>query len=476
MISSRKEAIQIFLSSTVSKLGIILLVVLLVFSIYALTAFPPDYGKLIWNNPKAWENYPKSAPPAWINMFAPFKHFEHKILTSSEPVVFKAPDGTTKMIYYFDLDYTADEFPTFLSMSVKGVKYWKSPPVIAVKLMQPNGKVIDIMSFAVSPPRSEEKPPYIRFSKEPLTLKIDSDTSVWRSISAFLKENYGLNLSPSKIGENPERFLFGSPEEGNFSTPMKGKYRFEVVATLYDDKDSIDKISLVLGGSVYGLLGTDVIGRDIAIGVLLGFPTSLFIGIVTSVIVTLIGGLLGIVGGYVGGKTDEVIQRISDVVYNLPLLPLTIFLIFLMGSSIWNIVLILIIFGWPGLTILTRSIALQLRESQFIEAAKAFGSSSRRIIFKHMLPQVTPFIVAQMIFYVPTFILLEAALSFLGLGDPSLPTWGQMLELGFRNGAIYMGLWWWIIPPGIMIVLTAFTFVLIALGMEPVVNPRLRRG
>ncbi len=476
MMSSKREAIQIFLSSSVSKLGIILLVVLLAFSIYALTAFPPDYGKLVWNNPKAWENYPKSAPPAWINIFAHFKHFEHKILESSEPVVFKAPDGTTKMIYYFDLDYTADEFPTFLSMSIKDVKYWKSPPVILVKLVRPDGKAIDIMSFAVSSPRSGEKPPYVRFEKEPLTLKIDSDKNVWRSISTFLKENYGMDLSPSKIGENPEQFLFGSPAEGNFSTPMKGEYRFEVVATLYDDKDSINHISLVLGGSVYGLLGTDVIGRDIAIGVLLGFPTSLFIGIVTSVIVTLIGGLLGIVGGYVGGKTDEVIQRISDVVYNLPLLPLTIFLIFLMGSSIWNIVLILIVFGWPGLTILTRSIALQLRESQFIEAAKAFGSSPRRIIFRHMLPQVTPFIVAQMIFYVPTFILLEAALSFLGLGDPSLPTWGQMLELGFRNGAIYMGLWWWIIPPGVMIVLTAFTFVLIALGMEPVVNPRLRTG
>jgi peptide/nickel transport system permease protein len=476
MSSSRREMLQLFFSSSVSKVGVALLIILLAFSIYALVAFPQGYGNLVWNNPKAWENCPKSAPPSWVNFFTRSKLFEHKTLELREPVVFKAPDGTIKRLYYFDLDYGADEFPKFFSMSVKDVKYWKSPPIIALKLLRPDGKIVELTSFIVSSPREGENPPYSRYEGEPFILKIDSDVNAWRSISSFLKESYRLSLSPSEIGENPERFIFGSPVEGNFSSPLKGVYRFEVAVTAYDERDSVGDISLILGGSVYGLLGTDVIGRDVAIGVLLGFPTSLFIGIVTSVIVTLMGCLLGIIGGYFGGKIDEATQRVSDIVYNLPLLPLTIFLIFLMGSSIWNIVLLLIVFGWPGLTIVTRSITLQLKESQYIEAAKSFGSSPWRIIFRHMLPQVMPFIVAQMIFYVPTFILLEAALSFLGLGDPSLPTWGQMLELGFRNGAIYLGLWWWIIPPGVLIVLTAFTFVLIALGMEPIVNPRLRTG
>ncbi|MEM2846984.1 MAG: ABC transporter permease [Nitrososphaerota archaeon] len=476
MISPRREALRIFFSSWVSKIGIALLVILLIFSIYALAAFPPEYGKLVWNNPKAWENYPKSVPPSWVNLFAESKYFEHKILESREPVTFRSPDGAIKMIYYFDLDYDADEFPKFFSMLIKDVTYWKSPPAITLRLLRPDGKAAELASFMVSSPREGESPPYTRYREEPFILKIDSDVNVWRSLSSFIKDNYGLMFSPSEIGRNPERFIFGSPAEGNFSTPLKGRYRFEVSVTAYDGRDSVGRISLILGGSVYGLLGTDVIGRDVATGVLLGFPTSLFIGIITSVIVTILGCLLGIIGGFFGGKTDEVVQRTSDIVYNLPLLPLTIFLIFLMGSSIWNIVLLLVVFGWPGLAIVTRSIALQLREAPFIEAAKSFGSSPWRIIFRHMLPQVTPFIVAQMIFYVPTFILLEAALSFLGLGDPSLPTWGQMLELGFRNGAIYLGLWWWIIPPGVMIVLTAFTFVLIALGMEPVVNPRLRTG
>ncbi len=118
---------------------------------------------------------------------------------------------------------------------------------------------------------------------------------------------------------------------------------------------------------------------------------------------------------------------------------------------------------------------LQIRENQFIEAAVALGASQRRIMLRHVFPQTAPFVFAQLIFFVPSAILAEAALSFLGLGDPSLPTWGQILEYGFRSGGVYVGYWWMVLPPGLLIVLTAMTFVLIALGMEPVINPRLRR-
>ncbi len=108
-------------------------------------------------------------------------------------------------------------------------------------------------------------------------------------------------------------------------------------------------------------------------------------------------------------------------------------------------------------------------------AASALGASRRHIMLRHIFPQTAPFVLAQLIFSTPSAILAEAALSFLGLGDPSLPTWGQILEHGFRNGGVYVGYWWWVVPPGLLIVLTALTFVLIALALEPIVNPRLRR-
>jgi peptide/nickel transport system permease protein len=96
-------------------------------------------------------------------------------------------------------------------------------------------------------------------------------------------------------------------------------------------------------------------------------------------------------------------------------------------------------------------------------------------MYRYLFPHTAPFVFAQMIFLTPAAILAEAGLSFLGLGDPSIPTWGQILEEGFRTGAVFLGWWWWVIPPGVLIVITAITFMLLALAMEPIVNPRLRR-
>ncbi|MEE8187527.1 MAG: ABC transporter permease, partial [Nitrososphaerales archaeon] len=214
---------------------------------------------------------------------------------------------------------------------------------------------------------------------------------------------------------------------------------------------------------------------DLMVGLLYGFPVALGIGIITAVVTTIIGTFGGIVSGYVGGKTDTVLQRTSDILSNIPLLPLLIFLIFVLGPRLWLVVVVLIIFGWPGLTIIVRSMVLQLRSGQSVEAARALGASRSRIMTKHLFPQIAPFVFAQMVFTVPGAILAEAGLSFLGLGDPSIPTWGQLLQSGFTSGAVYIGLWWWVLPPGLLIVLTAMIFVFIALGVEPVVNPRLRR-
>ena len=110
-----------------------------------------------------------------------------------------------------------------------------------------------------------------------------------------------------------------------------------------------------------------------------------------------------------------------------------------------------------------------------MDAARTLGASTGRIVWRHVFPHTAPFVFAQLIFSAPSAILAEAGLSFLGLGDPSLPTWGQVLEHGFRTGAVFLGYWWWVVPPGLAIVVTALTFMLLSQGMERVVNPRLRR-
>ena len=159
----------------------------------------------------------------------------------------------------------------------------------------------------------------------------------------------------------------------------------------------------------------------------------------------------------------------------LPTFLLLIFLVTVLGRHLWLILLILVVFSWTGLTIFVRSMVLQIRSGQLVEAARALGASRWRIMLRHVFPQVAPFIIAQMIFFAPAAILAEAGLSILGLGDPSIPTWGQILQAGLSTGALYVGYWWWVLPPGLLIVLTALAFALLALALEPIVDPRLRQ-
>ena len=251
-------------------------------------------------------------------------------------------------------------------------------------------------------------------------------------------------------------------------------YEFILTVKTSTQNDTIDDMKFVMGGSHFGLMGTDALGRDLARGLVFGFPVALTIGLITSIVATAIGTTLGIISGYVGGKTDLFIQRICDILSNMPLLPLLLFLSFILGQKLWIVIAVMIAFGWPGLTIIVRSMVLQLRSGSLIESTISIGASKWHIMIKHIFPQIAPFILSQMIFFTPAAILAEAGLSFLGLGDPSIPTWGQILDQGFRTGAVYIGYWWWVIPPGLLIVITALTFVLLALAMERVVDPRLR--
>jgi peptide/nickel transport system permease protein len=234
-------------------------------------------------------------------------------------------------------------------------------------------------------------------------------------------------------------------------------------------------VRLVVQGAVYGAMGTDYLGRDLAQGLLFGFPVALFIGGVVALLATFIGMALGIISGYIGGRTDEAIQRFADVMNNLPTLPLLILLVFVLGQKLINIILVLVVFGWAGTTIIVRSMVLSIRSSQFVEAAKLAGASSWWIMRRHILPPVLPYSFALIILSIPSAILSEASLSFLGLGDPSIPTWGQILQQAFDNGALQNFAWWWILPPGLLIVVTAVGFVLVFFALEPLVNPRLRR-
>jgi len=220
-------------------------------------------------------------------------------------------------------------------------------------------------------------------------------------------------------------------------------------------------------------LGTDHLGRDLLAQLMYGAQTSFLIGITAAAMAVFIGTSVGLTAGYFGGAIDNLLMRIVDIMMVLPGLPLIIITAAAIGKqSIWIIVFLIAILGWAGTARVIRSQTLSLRERPFVEAARVAGASDTRIIFKHIAPNVLPLTTLYLTLGIPGVIITEAAISFLGLGDPSKVSWGMMLQWAFTTGNTYNP--YWLFPPGLCITLMALAFYLIGRGMEEIINPRLR--
>lgn len=186
--------------------------------------------------------------------------------------------------------------------------------------------------------------------------------------------------------------------------------------------------------------------------------------------------MVGVVAGYRGGWTDSLLMRIVDVVLVLPFLPLSILLAAYLGPSFWNLILILGLLGWARPARIIRSQVLSLRNLAYIEAAQVCGASTFYIVRCHILKAVTSILAIQWVQAASSAILIEASLAFLGLGDPTQKSWGTILYYAQARSAFLTGAWvWWVIPPGLIITLTVFSFALIGLSFDQVANPRLRQ-
>ena len=222
------------------------------------------------------------------------------------------------------------------------------------------------------------------------------------------------------------------------------------------------------------LLGTDSLGRDLFSRMIYASRIALMIGFVAVGLAALIGVMLGSIAGYFGGRIDSLVMRFADIMLCFPRFFLILSVIAVIGPSIFNVMLIIGLTGWMGIARLMRAEILSLKTRDFVEASRSLGGSHSFIMTRHLIPNGIAPVLVNFVFGVAGAILTEAGLSFLGLGDPSIPTWGQILENGFRTGAVFLGYWWWIIPPGLLIIITAVTFMFLAQGLEPVVDPRLR--
>ncbi len=224
-------------------------------------------------------------------------------------------------------------------------------------------------------------------------------------------------------------------------------------------------------GNLY-IWGTDNQGRDILSQFIWGSRVALMVGFASALLAVGIGTTVGLVSAYVGRKTDVVLMRATDVVLVLPLLPLLIILAAVLGASITSIILVIALLAWPGTARVIRSQVLSLKERPYIQSAKVTGASHLRIMFRHIFPNVLPLVFLYMTFAVSGAIFLEAALSFLGLGDISTPSWGTMLSTVQQSDLI--SAWWWLLPPGLGITFLSLAFFLTGRAVEEIIHPRLR--
>lgn len=222
-------------------------------------------------------------------------------------------------------------------------------------------------------------------------------------------------------------------------------------------------------------LGTDDGAKDVFSALVYGARISLIVGFAGAIISVLVGGTIGIIAGYRSGWLGHGLMRFTDFFLVLPDLALMIVLVAIVGQSLRNIILVIGLLGWTTTARLIRSQTLSVRERKYVIRAKAAGAGDWYTLRRHVIPQVLPLALANTVLVVSLAIISESTLAFLGLGDPRLISWGQMLNLGFTRGAVAAGAWWAMIPPGLAIVWVVLAVTLIGNALEDILNPKLGR-
>jgi peptide/nickel transport system permease protein len=269
--------------------------------------------------------------------------------------------------------------------------------------------------------------------------------------------------------------LFGTAR-GRFGVSVLGLFLFMAVfgslLAPYDPEAS--SLDVLTGPSSDHLLGTTESGADVLSQILVGARVSIVVGFAAAIISAVLGSAVGLASGYFGGWTDRILDSLENWFLVIPTLPLMIVLARLLNPSLGVLIVVIGLTSWAGTGRIVRAQVLTLRERAFVERARALGAKDRYIIKTHILPNTLPLIFANTVLIVAVAILSEAALSFLGLGDPTRISWGTMLENAFESGAPSAEAWWYVVPPGLCITMLVLAIATLGFLFEEYVNPRLQ--
>jgi peptide/nickel transport system permease protein len=413
-----------------------------------------------WNDITYWEDNPGSAPPVWTNWFHARKAAVSSVLHHSG-MSEQSENGVSLVMHRFTYDFRYDLPPRDIVLRFTGSG--KIP--LAVDVQRPDGQRIDLYQEQASVGNHQH-------------VRVSIAQSAQDAVVGFLLryESPQAMTTLDMAAINPVSVVFSQAHAGMLSDlqPLKGEYVFTLSTLLLGRGEQVADPFLVVTGMVSGLLGTDSSKRDIWSGIIAGVKWALLIGLLTSFVAVGVGVIYGIISAYFSGVTDALMQRVFEIFVNMPLLPILIVMSAVFKPNIWFLILMMSAFFWVGPVKTIRSMALQIKSETYIEASRALGAGSFRIIFRHMVPLLVPYSFASMALAVPSAVVYEATVSLLGLGDATIVTWGQILHAAFTGNAVLNGLWWWVIPPGIMIALMGMTFSFIGFAMDTILQPKLR--
>ncbi len=443
-MNTLKNSLRMVFTYPSAVMGILVVLALVALAGYAMVSIPYNEAIRLWRGgEEVWYQNPKFAPPAWINLFSDKKYSESFSVSTADGGMLKevtpGEDGTSTMSISYAFDFSSDYYPQEMMLYLTS-DYQEKQPFVSAEWLTPDGRKIRIASLTIT-----QKVTY-RFSQDD-------------------------KLKDRLRTEDVIPLLFSDPETGE---PLKGRYQLLIAGAAFEP-DSDVNVEFVYHGQVYGLAGTDQARRDLVVPLLWGAPVALAFGLIASLGTSILTMVIAAVGTWYGGWVDELIQRITEINLVLPFLSILIMIGTFYSRSIWVILGATILLSiFTGAIKGYRAIFMQVKESMYIEAARAYGASDSRIVFLYLIPRMIPLLIPGLVSSVPAFVFLEASLAVLGLGDPVLPTWGKIIQDANDNGALYRGYYYWILEPAALLMVTGLGFAMLGFALDRIFNPKLR--
>ena len=442
--------------------GLVIILVLVLGSLYAVVGLPyVKIGEEWGRSGISGRIYtPKNAPPVWINWFRKNDFPQTVIYSSQDGTISKTSsereDGYKNFKFTMSLDHPYQEFPQDVFLYVDS-QYNEKFPFLSIRWITPDGREI--------------YPSNVGITKE-MTYSFSENIQLRK----FVRQNAAWEKWIDVDDQNrvPAFYILFADPVADKPLVLPGTYQLEITAMTFEDDSDVD-IEFVSLGRVYGWAGTDHLRRDLIVPLFWGLPFALGFGLLGATITSMIALIVAAAGVWFGGWVDNLLQRLTEANMILPVLAVSILVFALYNINLWAILAVVIFlkaFSTPVKSF--RAAFMQVKESPYIEGARAYGASNSRIILKYMVPRIFPVLIPQMVTLIPSLVFLEATLGIFNVFDPRYPTWGRIIYGAIVNNALWGGYHYWVLEPLALLLLTALGFSLFGFALERVLNPRLQ--